>query len=502
LAERGKEGKDEAEAFLKDLTCRREIVTPLQEIEPAEHQLYSASRIKGIKRYGVLHQMGTGKTVTTLLAAQDLWLENEITHLLIVAPLGVLDEWEDQISRFATVAHSIFWIANKVRDKRTQKAREFVQKRKGLSIGLINYEGLSTTSQLLLKDPPQMVVADESTRIKSRSAQMTKNSTALAKHAKYAVILTGTPTPNNVTEIFSQVKFLSTKYLGGRYGTFINRYAVKGGWQGKQIVGSQNEEELRKVLSFFSDVVTKEEAIPGLPEQTYAVRKVDLTGAQRAAYNDAQSDFMFAVDAVNSSDASEKEYNVLVRNALARLAFCQRIASGHVREEDNFDVVRFKDNPKAKAVIEVIQDAGNVPVIIFARFREDIFLLQKAITDAIGCSVSIYCGGLHDAEEQKARFKKGGSQIFISQVQKGGYGLNLTMSNLCIFYNNWFSYGVRDQAESRIHRRGQERSCHYIDIIARDTVDEQILEAIRQKESLAKILFGKDINVDDSLEDE
>lgn len=481
------------QSFLNQFSYRRNLVTQLNSAQPMKHQEDAVSAIKGINRYGLFHDMGIGKTVSVLLAAQDLWQEKEITHLFVLAPLAVLMEWENQIQRFTTIPVTVQRIAHRKASKREIAFRLFLMPKDNLSIGLLNYEALRTIPEDILNDIPEtlMIVADESTRIKNRNAKATKIATKISdKKAKYAVILTGTPISNCVSELFSQIRFLSKSYLGGSYWRFIDRYARMGGFEGRQIIGPKNEETLHKVISYFTSTIKKEEVLD-LPEKIYTTRTVTLTGTQLAAYEDAQDDFLFAVDAIEKTDPNEKEFYVLIKNALARMAYCQRIAAGHVREEDSEKIVRFKDNQKMKTLVDLIDDIGDQQFVIFCRFREDINMIEEALSETR--NIVVFHGGLSSEESDRnlVRFQSGDADGFVSQVQKGGYGINLSMASIAIFYTNWFSYGTRDQAESRIHRKGQINKCQYIDIVAKDTVDEDILEAILRKKAVSDLILDK-----------
>jgi SNF2 family DNA or RNA helicase len=470
-----------------------DIQSSLRDITPMAHQEAGASAIKALKKYGAFFDMGTGKTVTTLLAIQDLFYSGDVETVLVLAPLAVIPEWEHQMDRFMTVPVNYLRLHHKKKAKREELIDEFLTPRHELSVGLINYESLSS---ILEYDPTfsvDMIVADESTRIKNRNANATKAAIKISDRAEYTVALSGTPMPNGVHELYSQIRFLSKKYVGNSYWKFADRYLEMGGFQGKQIVGEKNQEELRTVISYFSRRLRKEDVLD-LPEKVYTKLEVNLIGEQKDAYESAQDDFLFAVDAFNQSNQKVTDYS-LVKNALHRLSVCQRIASGHITNEDG-EILRFDKNPKLAALSELLGDFGDQPIIISARFHEDIEIIYEAVSRVDGRTPVKYHGGIPNnvAEKNLKKFQSGKADTFIMQVQKGSYGINLTVADTIVIWNNWFSYGTRDQLESRTHRKGQTNHCHYIDLVAHNTVDEAILESIAKKQSISEALFGVKID--------
>jgi len=477
------------DSFMQSFSKTVQIVSPILDAAPMNHQNEVAGRAKAVRRFGIFHDMGTGKTLSTIMIMQDLWSEQAVSRIVVVCPLAVMIEWESQISRFASVPVKTVRIGGLTPKKRKEAIRLFTKKKDCLMVAIVNYESLRKIENDLAMIRPEMAVFDESTRIKNRNAQQTKAAKKLSDQVEYAFALTGTPISNNVTELYSQLRCISPSCVGNNYWAFAKRYAEFGGFEGRQVMGMQNEKELKRILSHVSHTVRKEDVLD-LPPKTYVRHEAVMTGEQLAAYAKAEKDFLIAIKAVRESDTNESNHLILIKNALVRMTFCQRIASGHVKEDLFKETVRFRNNAKADVLQAVVKDAGSAQIVVCARFREDLKIIQEIIEPMR--SVVPFHGGLSNerADSNLTAFKEEKADALVMQVQKGGYGLNLANAPIIVFWNNWFSYGVRDQAEARIHRKGQEKNCLFVDLVAKSSVDELILQAIRNKQDISEALFG------------
>jgi len=341
------------------------------------------------------------------------------------------------------------------------------------------------------------VLVHNCSKIKNHSAQMTKAAIRLSDVAEYVVGLNGTPISNDVSELWSQCRAVSREFLGdgsSSFYEFMYEFCVMGGWKGGQVMGTKNLERLEGLLKKFSYRVMKSDVLD-LPERTWTTREVRLEGAQLAAYRAAEKEFYFAVNAVKKHTGERKQYAIFVKNALVRLTRCQQIAAGYCKDE-NGDIIRWPDNPKTREVVGIVKEAGQQKVVVFTRFIEDIEMMQEAMAK-VGIKAASYHGGVKQEVrsniENAFLDRKSDLQVVLAQVQTGGLGIDFSTAPICVFNTNWFSWGVRDQAESRVHRPGQTSNVLYVDNIAVETVDETILMAIMDKKSISEVLFGAKI---------
>ncbi len=271
--------------------------------EPYEHQKVALEKSWQRSFYALFMEMGTGKTKVTIDTMGMLFQQGEIEAALIIAPKGVYANWHSKeipqhMSEDVKV-DSLLW-----EPKTTQKfQKRLIQVARGsgdaLRILIMNVEALSTkrgnqVAQDFLKlNADSFVVVDESTTIKNRQAQRTKNIIALGKQAKYKRILTGSPVTKNPMDLFSQCAFLNKSMLNyDSYYAFQGRYAVVqqrkfGARSFQQITGYRNLEELNCKLEKHSHRVLKEDCLD-LPDKIYMQRQVALTEEQTKAYKQMQ----------------------------------------------------------------------------------------------------------------------------------------------------------------------------------------------------------------------
>lgn len=508
---------DVVRAFIEKWDAQIPLVVPATRESLMPHQAKGSSEIIGRRRFFITFDMGTGKTATVIAAAQELFRDRKLDLVIVVAPLSVFGSWQRQVKRFCGVEYRVLELAGDRQERKERMEDITILRqslvRKRLIFALVNYEALRLFLDDLIRLKPGMVAFDESTFIKNRSAQMTKAATRLSRTAPYATALTGTPISNNVGDLFGQLLAISPEFVGDNYWNFIREFATFGGYKGKEIIGSRNLKLLDWILKKCSYRVRKDEVLD-LPELTQEARTIILEGDQLDAYKKAESDFYFAVEAVKKSmkELARKEdpekrrelVTVLIKNAMTRLLRCQQIAGGHCKSEVG-DTIYWPENPKCAELVRIAQESGDQRIVVFSRFIEDLEQGRKALEGA-GFPCEVYHGGVK--HEDRARieneFLKDQTPLrcVLTQVKTGGFGIDFSKASIAVFYNNWFSWAVRDQAQSRLHRLGQKRNVLCLDLIGERTVDEMVLETVLSKKSLSEALFGSAMPSADALEDE
>jgi SNF2 family DNA or RNA helicase len=164
-----------------------------------------------------------------------------------------------------------------------------------------------------------------------------------------------------------------------------------------------------------------------------------------------------------------------------------------LRNEEGETIV-LKNN-RIQAVLDLLEETSG-KAVIFAVFQTDIQELEKAIAEKFGAgSVASYYGKTPQDKRQATidKFQDPDSELryFVSNPQTGGRGITLTEASTMIFYSNSYDLELRVQAEDRIHRIGQERSCTYIDLVSKGTVDERILQNLLNKVKISNEILGE-----------
>jgi SNF2 family DNA or RNA helicase len=250
----------------------------------------------------------------------------------------------------------------------------------------------------------------------------------------------------------------------------------------RQVVGYQNLEELTTKVNGFSYRVLKKECLD-LPAKVYQRREVELTPEQKKVYKELKD---YAIAELESNEL------VSVTSILTQILRLHQVVCGFVKH-DQGEEVEIKNN-RLDALIDVLAETQG-KTIIWANYQYDIKRILKTLQEFVGVeAVATYYGETPDEERQQIinRFQDPNSklQYLISNVQTGGYGITLTAASNVIYYSNNYDLEKRLQSEDRAHRIGQENKVTYIDLVAKGTVDEKIVKALRNKLNLAQEVLG------------
>jgi SNF2 family DNA or RNA helicase len=151
------------------------------------------------------------------------------------------------------------------------------------------------------------------------------------------------------------------------------------------------------------------------------------------------------------------------------------------------------DNPRVRVLLETIEELpDDDKCILWCKYTHEIETLQRVLEPHGG--VAVLHGGIRpkDRDAELRRFREG-ARFLVANKRVGAFGLNLQHCNYAIYYSNDFSWETRSQSEDRIHRAGQTRNCHILDIICSDSIDEQIHRCLWRKENLVNA-FRKEID--------
>ena len=425
----------------------------------------------------LLMDMGLGKSLTSIAIIGHAWKLKKILKVLIICPTSIINVWLDEFKKFANYEYSIEALTGSMMSKRKDKLQSLYH-RDGVKIAVVNYEATWRMEQELTRFKPDMIICDESQKIKSHTAQQSKTMHRLALKTQYKMILTGTPVQNNALDVFSQWKFLDPYLFGLSFYAFRNRYCVMGGYYNHQILYFKNMDELTEKAHSIAYRVTKEEALD-LPEQVFLNRYVTLENIALRTYDAVQ----------RQSYAEIASGEITATNVLTKLMRLAQIAGGHVTDDEG--KVQCVSRAKLDELKEIFEDiiiTNKKKLVVFARFIPEIESIQKLANEMqiryskITGSVPTNARGEAVDEFQNDEETK----LFIAQIQTAGLGITLTAADTAVFYSLDFNYANYSQAVARIHRIGQKNTCTYINLVAEGTVDVKIMKALDRKEDIAK----------------
>lgn len=433
---------------------------------PFKHQSECFEIIKERPYHALFLEPGLGKTKIVLDVITYRKSIRNGYRVLVVCPNTIVENWSDEVKKHSDLSCTMLVGAS---DKR----KKMIQQRL-TDVTVINYESVRICLKELMEAGYNCVVFDESTEIKNPKAQQSKACWALSLQTKHRIIMSGTPIMNNPLDIFSQYYVLNNNIFGSNYYRFRARYAVLGGYLGKQVVKWVNMKELQERLYSCAIRKTKDECLD-LPPKLYQVIRLQLPDEQKAFYNKLASELI----------AEYKGEIILAPHILTKLMRLSQITAGFTKTVKEEEIV-FKTNPKIDWLMDFMENVGvSHKIVVFCRFKNEIAQMQQALL-RMGYACVTVCGETEDRIGAVRAFNTDPSiRVFIGQLQTAGIGINLTSASYMVFMTNSYSYGDRVQCEDRIHRIGQQKNCTYIDLLCENTIDGAVYNALKHKKNLS-----------------
>ena len=421
--------------------------------------------------------MGTGKSLTAIAVAGTLYQEGKINRVLIVAPLSILGVWKEEFEKFAKVDFELFVLTGTI-TKKTETLKAF--QRDKLQVAVINYESAWRMEKELLAWNADLIIADEGHKIKTHNISASKTMHRLGLKARYRLLLTGTIITNKAIDVFSQYKFLNPTVFGQSFYTFRNRYFDMVGYGNyTPVLKASMETEFTQKLHSIVYRVTKAECLD-LPEMTDVIRKVELEPAAEKMYRTL----------IQDSYASLENSEITATNILTKLLRLSQLTGGFIGTDDDskvHNVSSAKLRVLEDIIDEVLQEGQKL--VIIARFIPEIDAICNLL-DKKAIKFALVKGSIKDRAGEVSRFQSDPEvQIFVGQIATAGLGITLTAASTMVFYSLDYSMSNFEQAKARIHRAGQKYPCTYLYLIAKGTIDEKVLMALRKKVGLAKMLI-------------
>jgi SNF2 family DNA or RNA helicase len=457
-------------------------------------------------------EMGTGKTKAAIDWVRNLAWQHNYTKVLVICPRSIMENWRTEVVTHSKVGVCVLTGSRK---KRLRLLSLHVDT-KTLLFYIINYEGARILQEELRTFGFEIVICDESTRIKNGTAKCTKACIAIGRAAQRRLIMSGTPVTQTLLDCYSQLLFLDNGISFGRsFFAFRNTYfapavlqcpkahvlnkqrapmhikEVPGAgtaiycprcgawystsnnlmkiweWQPKPGASETIMQKLRKAALF----LTKQECLD-LPPKIYERRIVELSKEEAVSYHQMEHEMR----------ALLKDKEVRARIPLTQFLKLSQICSGFLNDEAG-NPIEFSHPAKLEELGELIQEIPE-KAIIWCRFKQNIRAVSRLLDKMNVRHVTYYSETENKIEAEKDFREDPTCRILIGQPQSGGYGLNFTAASVVIYYSMGYSLTERLQSEDRVHRIGQTNKVTYVDIVAENTIDEAILEAVGKKKDI------------------
>lgn len=425
-----------------------------------DHQVRCVEKLQQLKVGALFMEQGTGKTRTALELIRRKLLKGRIDHVIWLCPCSVKENLRRDIKKHT---------GSEQRDL----------------ITICGIETLSTSikwnSKLLAMVETQrcMLIVDESSKIKNPRAKRTENITRLAGKCPYRYILNGTPITRNEADLYSQMYILDWRILGYKsYWSFAaNHLEID---DTGRIRNCLNTDYLVKKIAPYAYQVKKSECLD-LPRKTYDIEYYDIDDDQREHYEEIANQLLLDIDMDEMRPETIYKFLTALQLIICGYKLTLKGEYNKIIKEPFYK--DFRNNPRLQHLMDVIEGITE-KCIIFCKYTDEIEQITQMLHEAGKSAVKFYGEmNLKQRQESIDRFEKD-VQFFVANKTCAGFGLNLQFCSYVIFYSNDYDFGTRAQAEDRVHRIGQERNVHIIDICAAYTLDERILKCLNGKENL------------------
>jgi SNF2 family DNA or RNA helicase len=461
---------------LKEVESLEPILPSTLQAELRDYQVEGFRWMARLAYWGVgaclADGMGLGKTLQSIALILTR-AANGTT--LVIAPTSVCLNWISEVERFAPTLN-VVQFGSGDRQKMLDRLQPFDILI--CSYGLLQQDDVA---QMLAKLEWQTIVLDEAQSIKNFATK--RSQAAMNLRGGFKLITTGTPIENHLGELWNLFRFINPGLLGSleqfneRFANPIERFEDK-----------QARTRLRKLIQPFILRRTKTQVLQELPSRTEIVLHVELSTEERLFYEALRKSAMQRL-AESDATAGQKHLQVLAEIMKLRRSCC------------NSRLVT-PDSPLPSAKLQLFSEVleelldNRHKVLVFSQFVDHLKILQELLEEE-GISYQ-YLDGSTSTPERKKRidaFQSGEGDVFLISLKAGGTGLNLTAADYVIHMDPWWNPAVEDQASDRAHRIGQQRPVTIYRLVAKDTIEDKIVDLHQHKRDLAdSLLEGTEVS--------
>lgn len=435
------------------------------DFHPHEYQKIAIQRIIDHTHYGLLLDMGLGKTVSTLIAIEQLMYDQfDIKKVLLIAPKKVAEStWMQEANKWKET--SCLKIASVLGSEKDRiKALQ-----SDSDIYVMNRENVQWLYEYYRKKksfPFDMLVIDESSSFKNPQAKRFKAMRKMRPLFNRIVILTGTPAPNTLMDVWAQMYLLDG---GDRLGKTITEY------RNRYFTPDKTNEHIvysyrllpggdTAIFGKMQDICMslKAKDYLTLPERIENVITVEMNPKEWALYKEMERDHVLSL--VDEDDVS-------ALNAASLAGKLLQLANGAIYTDEGETII--VHNEKVERLKELVETNEGKPMLVFYNFKHDL----QAIKDAFPKAVEL------KTDDDVAEWNNGNIQMLLAHPASAGYGLNLQAGgNIIVWYGLTWSLEQYQQANARLHRQGQTQPVIIHHLVTKGTMDEQVMKALERKE--------------------
>ncbi|MGH9099777.1 MAG: DEAD/DEAH box helicase [Acidimicrobiales bacterium] len=421
--------------------------------------------------------MGLGKTATVLGVLQADRAEGATSGpTLVVCPTSVVGNWQREIERFTPALRVVVHhgAARARGDELRRTARES-------DVVVTSYPVLERDCSSIASVPWARLVLDEAQQVKNPAARKTQAARAVPAPRRLA--LTGTPVENHLGELWSIMDVVNPGLLGSQR-SFREQFAVPIERYGDEEAAARLQALTRPFV--LRRLKTDRSIVPDLPDKIETKERCLLTREQATLYRAVVDEMLAKV-----AGAEGIERKGLVLATMLRL---KQVCNHPAQYAADASALAGRSGKLERTleILEQVREAGQ-QALVFTQFAEMGTMLQRHLTERLGCRVGFLHGGVPRArrDELVAELQSEVTMpVMVLSLKAGGTGLNLTAASHVLHYDRWWNPAVEDQATDRAYRIGQRRDVQVRKLVCAGTVEERIDEMIESKRALAAQVVG------------
>jgi SNF2 family DNA or RNA helicase len=486
--------KDHPEILIDQSVDYSNMVRKMEHIDENEYEVPKNlnGKLRGYQRTGyqwmrtlgeygfggiLADDMGLGKTIQTIAYLLGRKNAGYKKPSLIICPASLVYNWQKELERFAPSLR-VKMVSGTARFR-----KEAIQSKEQADVWITSYDMAKRDVSLYAKCQFDTQIIDEAQNIKNYYTQAAKAVKLIPSDIRFA--LTGTPIENRLSELWSIFDYLMPGILGS-YQQFRAEYEIP-------VVQNESEdtmERLKKMVSAFILRRVKQDVLTELPEKIEQVLYAQMEAEQRKLYVGRASQLVESLQNQSELEISRGKIEILAELTRLRQICCdpRLIYEDFTAKACKVDMCE-----------ELIHDAveGNNKVLIFSQFTSIFPILEEKLKKA---GIAYYKLTGETPKMQRVQMAESFNQnqvpVFLISLKAGGTGLNLTGANIVIHFDPWWNIAAQNQATDRAHRIGQKNQVTVYKLIAKDTIEEKIIELQEKKKELAEeVLGGEGISV-------
>jgi superfamily II DNA or RNA helicase len=432
--------------------------------------------------------MGLGKTVQAIAAAALLKQLRDIQHVLIVCPASLKHQWAREIRRFTSLSVQVIE-GNPIHRRNLYRDLQF--------FNVINYELVRFDEAEIARHEFDLVILDEAQRIKNWRTKTADKVKRL--RGTYAFVLTGTPLENRLDELYSIFQFIDPTILGPLWRFNTRYYETERRRSGSyKVLGYKNLDELRHRIAPYVLRRVREEVLFDLPERIDSNFFVEMTSPQWTAYAEYEQRVAQLMARAKRRPLTPEEHQILLGSLVKMRLICNALAlhDPEIKPQDHE-----RTAPKLRELRTILEEeiaSNGHKAILFSQWSKMLNLVEPALqklklgwVKLTGNVPTQKRGALIEQFFEDPRCK-----VFLS-TDAGGVGLNLQAASMVVNLDLPWNPAVLDQRIARAHRHGQKHTVNVVNLIAKGTIEERMLDTLAAKRAVFDAAFNEDSDVID-----